>query len=581
MSDLYPPSFEERQKLLQIVKDRQITHLFHFTSVSNLESIFQHGLMSKKDLESKVGQEYVETFDSFDELRLDNRTDAISISISHPNVKVLKRYMKSYPKTKWTALVLSVDIILDKSCLFYPMNAASKYCTNNPYIWFEGVQGFERLFCNSIKENWEVSNRCSNHIDNNKYHKNHIVFGKDPTSIQAEILCFDLIEPKYIKGCITDSDFLLKTLSDRYPLLPIQKVHFSFFESDGRDTMREAQLLCGELSSINSLTMEQITWWNELPLFWKKVFLAHLYAPELVDSYWEDRDVNVLKEDRDTYQTVRIVDKFLNNLSNKLKLKSWTDLTRLFELHSIKVVILDNLKQEEIDFRKQKHRMLIDFKYFKFLREFCWQECGRWEQGMLRILPTTIPNSLHHLEVYAVDGFRISDEFFHHHKDLQVICLAGWKSLELLHERLQELSGMKYLTVLELIYCFSDWQSRDFNDRAKISRYKDTHLHATDFIPILQKLPKLSYFKFIEPSFFGLGSSTISYLGDFEDIKDEEAREINQLIGSVDCDMCLGKGANPYMNDHPNFSYPLSKDKRITLFTYPVVSRKLPFRSRF
>ena len=63
-----------------ILKERQIEWLFHFTRAENLPNIMEFGLMPRSKLET-----FEINFSHNDDYRFDNCTDAVCASIEFPN----------------------------------------------------------------------------------------------------------------------------------------------------------------------------------------------------------------------------------------------------------------------------------------------------------------------------------------------------------------------------------------------------------------------------------------------------------------------------------------------------------------
>ena len=122
--------------IADILKNREIKYLCHFTRVENLESILTNGLYPRDSLFNK---EYnpdpsLRVAGIFnDSIRADEKTNAICLSIAFPNSKMFSSLRHEYQNGKWIerqgihwgVIVLSSRILLDKNCAFYPTNAAS------------------------------------------------------------------------------------------------------------------------------------------------------------------------------------------------------------------------------------------------------------------------------------------------------------------------------------------------------------------------------------------------------------------------------------------------------------------------
>lgn len=86
----------------EIVQQRNITKLFHFTHSDNLASIIESGLLSRSDLDAE-GDDY-----SFnDSERIDGHLDAICLSVSFPNAKMFYKCRMLKPGN-W--VILEIDL---------------------------------------------------------------------------------------------------------------------------------------------------------------------------------------------------------------------------------------------------------------------------------------------------------------------------------------------------------------------------------------------------------------------------------------------------------------------------------------
>lgn len=164
--------------LQTIVTRRNITNIYHFTKMSNLNSILQNGILPRNFLE------YNEIHFSFnDQVRADNRVDCSSFSISHPNYKMFYQCRLNDPSSDWAVLSFNPSIIWEKNTLFYPTNAASNTERFRPAIEHQGGAAFEALFA----EREGMPTRIIRELNDN-----------EPSDVQAEIMIEGFIEPRYI-----------------------------------------------------------------------------------------------------------------------------------------------------------------------------------------------------------------------------------------------------------------------------------------------------------------------------------------------------------------------------------------------
>ena len=87
------------RRIQDMATERSIRYLVHFTRVGNLSSIMSHGLLS---VQAAHKQGLVPLAN--DQLRLDGRTDAISLSISFPNDAMFYKYRQLHPQERWVSV---------------------------------------------------------------------------------------------------------------------------------------------------------------------------------------------------------------------------------------------------------------------------------------------------------------------------------------------------------------------------------------------------------------------------------------------------------------------------------------------
>lgn len=168
-----------------IIKQRNITKLIHFTSQENIESIKKNGILSRdKMINDKID------FDYNDHLRLDNHLDAICLSVQIPNKHLIDCFHQHFPDKMYKIIEIDPAILYQINHnnkpvkrIYFDYNAASRYSkssTNNMNIMFQ----------KEIRKRSIVHNRYDLNSDN------------IPTSDQAEILFFSDIPSKYILNII-------------------------------------------------------------------------------------------------------------------------------------------------------------------------------------------------------------------------------------------------------------------------------------------------------------------------------------------------------------------------------------------
>lgn len=162
----------------ELIQEREITRLFHFTHSDNLSSILENGLLSRSELDEE-GNKY--TYDFNDEFRIDGHPDAICLSISFPNARMFWRYRKLKPGN-WVLVEIDPSILWTKDCAFYPTNAASNNVRFKDLDLMKGCEAFRALFLDEVFGIQRDVNLPA----------------KYTTDVQAEVLVFEKIDPEYI-----------------------------------------------------------------------------------------------------------------------------------------------------------------------------------------------------------------------------------------------------------------------------------------------------------------------------------------------------------------------------------------------
>lgn len=179
----------------EIVQQRNITKLFHFTHSDNLPSIIENGLLSRSDLDDE-GDDY----DFNDSDRIDGHLDAICLSVSFPNAKMFYKYRRLKPGA-WVILEINPSVLWTKNCAFYPTNAASNHVRFNDLELMKGAKAFNALFANEVYGTT----------------RDDYLTAQYTTDVQAEVLVFDKIDPSYIVKYIHPNKDSYQPFKDQYP----------------------------------------------------------------------------------------------------------------------------------------------------------------------------------------------------------------------------------------------------------------------------------------------------------------------------------------------------------------------------
>ena len=136
---------KERERIQQIVKERGITRVCHFTRYSHLKSIQTHGIRSTHYLKLKKDIE----FQQKDTGRFDN-VEGISCTVQFPNAKLLTKWMNyTYSNEEWVILYIKPDVLWQNGQVnkFFQTNAA----TLRGSLMMQGSKGFESMFYNEYQ----------------------------------------------------------------------------------------------------------------------------------------------------------------------------------------------------------------------------------------------------------------------------------------------------------------------------------------------------------------------------------------------------------------------------------------------
>jgi hypothetical protein len=212
--------------ILDILNNRSIRYLVHFTPLDNINSILEKGLYSRGFIEeSEAGIFEGNLFT--DEFRLENMKEGICLSITFPNDKMF--YIKRRDAKKgiqWGVVLIDANIIANLSCRFFPTNAALKDFRIFNETYFEGAAALNRMFCNEL----ETSKQ--------KIMREPYLLDKDTTCVQAEVMVLQHIPVEYIRGCIFDSNQLKEHYSNIYTDFTFESCEGYYNVFDERKTAR-------------------------------------------------------------------------------------------------------------------------------------------------------------------------------------------------------------------------------------------------------------------------------------------------------------------------------------------------------
>lgn len=162
-----------------------IPYLLHFTDVVNLPRIMKEGLSSLAVLTASGVP-----FRANDRLRLDGQTDAVSLSIGHPNDKMFAKYRWQNAERGWVVLILSPAILWTLPIAFNRHNAGDKRVSILSKKERMTLDAFEVMFTPSD----DLPSRDASNL-----------LAYDPTDVQAEVLVFATIPADLITSVVFDS----------------------------------------------------------------------------------------------------------------------------------------------------------------------------------------------------------------------------------------------------------------------------------------------------------------------------------------------------------------------------------------
>lgn len=181
----------------KFVLDREISLLYHFTQIENLNSIIKHGILPRQTL---IGKNIKHQFN--DHHRIDGQLDASSFSIEWPNYKMFYSLRAANPKQKWVVLTVHRKVLWTKNCAFFCSNAASTEEITTPIEMKRGLSALKKIFDPVAGKPTREELKLEN---------------KYPTNPQAEVLVYDVVEPANIIHIICNDKKSKEELMPSYP----------------------------------------------------------------------------------------------------------------------------------------------------------------------------------------------------------------------------------------------------------------------------------------------------------------------------------------------------------------------------
>ena len=180
-----PAKYKSQHEIKAIAADLKIPLLAHFTRVSNLASILEHGLLSTEEARALSVVPHAN-----DLQRLDRHPDAISLSIAFPNYKMFYQCRQKYPREDWVVLIIDPAVLWTKRCGFYQRNAADHRVRDFTLARVIRASAFRSMF---------------DPVEGVPTRQEQRLKDFEPTDPQAEILVFDAIGPESIEGIAFES----------------------------------------------------------------------------------------------------------------------------------------------------------------------------------------------------------------------------------------------------------------------------------------------------------------------------------------------------------------------------------------
>ena len=199
-----------RVTMEDLLEERQVEQLYHFTRAVNLLNIFKYGLLPRKDLE----EENIDS-DYNDDYRYDKCLNAVCMSIEFPNYRMFYRLRQDNPEVDWAVLRLDAQILCDYKCAYCWTNAGDSTMYNTPLKERIGKKAFLELF-----------------EDRPNYPKRKDLHIADwyPTNPQAEVLVFGEIPIEYIDDVCFENREVLNSYKDDIPRGVKTRVNSTVFD---------------------------------------------------------------------------------------------------------------------------------------------------------------------------------------------------------------------------------------------------------------------------------------------------------------------------------------------------------------
>lgn len=184
------------EEIKDIINERNIEWLFHFTRAENLKSILKDGLIPRNEIDEELAIVN-------DDCRYDKCKGANCLSVEFPNYKMFWSLRCENKDVDWVVLALDAKIIEEYKCAFCYANAGSEEIYSIPLQNRMTAEAFEGIF----SERECYPSRKELNIPDNY-----------PTNPQAEVLVFGVIPSRFIKYVIFNDEETLEKYKSIIPL---------------------------------------------------------------------------------------------------------------------------------------------------------------------------------------------------------------------------------------------------------------------------------------------------------------------------------------------------------------------------
>ena len=191
----------KRKEIKSVLEERNIKDVVHFTNIKNLVSILEHGIIPRKNFMNygiNLIPNSLEINERINDIqRFDYSMDCTSCSLTFPNDKCFKEFRRRRNNDTWVVIILDSEILLspDNPCEFCLTNASNKHM--RAYSGFNG-EHLENMF----SERFVVQKQNGiNYLCHRENFPDNFT-----TDVQAEVLINGIIDKKYIKKIIFDTE---------------------------------------------------------------------------------------------------------------------------------------------------------------------------------------------------------------------------------------------------------------------------------------------------------------------------------------------------------------------------------------